>query len=110
MKNKTELINGIRLDIQKEQDAISTYMGQVSKTTNMKVRKVLTSIANEERVHLGELNKLLEVLTDEEKYTEEGEQEVIKTLSLPEGREKKSCPCKRKVKKYKRETTLHTMR
>lgn len=110
MKNKTELINGIRLDIQKEQDAISTYMSQVNSTKNMKARKVLKSIADEERVHVGELTKLLEVLSDEEKYLEDGEQEVIKTLSLPEGRERKSCPCKRKLKKYKRETTLHTMR
>lgn len=110
MKNKTELINGIRLDIQKEQDAISTYMSQVNSTKNMKARKVLKSIADEERVHVGELTKLLEILNDEEQYLEDGEQEVIKTLSLPEGKERKSCYHKHGKGKHKQETTLHSMR
>jgi Mn-containing catalase len=81
--NKVELINAIRLDIQKEQDAISTYMGQVSKTSDPRVKKVLTSIANEERVHVGELTKLLSILDNECKYMHEGMDEVAKDLHLP---------------------------
>jgi len=87
--NKIELINGIRLDIQKEQDAIATYMSQVHDTTNSRARKVLKSIADEERVHVGELTKLLELLNNEEKYLEKGEGEVIETLNLPKERERK---------------------
>ncbi len=86
---KVELINGIRLDIQKEQDAISTYMSQVHGTTNSRAKRVLKSIADEERIHVGELTKLLELLNDEEKYLEKGEGEVIETLNLPKERERK---------------------
>jgi rubrerythrin len=86
---KTELINGIRLDLQKEQDAISTYMSQVHATSNSRAKKVLKSIADEERVHVGELTKLLELLNGEEKYLEKGEGEVIETLNLPKERERK---------------------
>ena len=80
--DKQELINGIRLDIQKEEDAIITYTGQVKRTTNSAARKVLTSIANEERVHVGELIKLLELLNGEGKYIADGESEVKKTLNI----------------------------
>jgi rubrerythrin len=86
---KEELINGIRVDIQKEQDAINTYMSQVHATSNSRAKKVLKSIADEERVHVGELTKLLELLNDEEKYLEKGEGEVIETLNLPKERERK---------------------
>jgi rubrerythrin len=81
--NKTDLINGIRLDLQKEEEAIALYMSQVTHTSNSKARKVLKSIADEERVHVGELMKLLEILDNEEKYLEKGEGEVIETLHLP---------------------------
>lgn len=82
--NKVELINSIRLDIQKEHDAISTYNLQASKTNDRRVKKVLTSIANEERVHVGELTKLLDMLVGECKYMKEGKSEVAKDLGLKE--------------------------
>jgi rubrerythrin len=87
--NKNELINGIRVDLEKEHDAINTYMSQVHATTNSKARKVLKAIADEERVHVGELTQLLELLNNEEKYLEKGEGEVIETLNLPKERERK---------------------
>lgn len=80
--DKQDLISGIRLDIQKEEDAIITYTEQVKRTTNNAARKVLTSIANEERVHVGELMKLLELLNGEGKYLRDGESEVKKTLNI----------------------------
>jgi len=49
--NKIETINGIRLDLEKEQYAISTYTSQASKTKDKRVKKVLLDIADEERVH-----------------------------------------------------------
>jgi rubrerythrin len=87
--NKVETINGIRLDLEKEQDAISTYTSQASKTKDKRVKKVLLDIADEERVHVGELTKLLSILDDECKYMHEGMEEVTKTLKLPVDRETK---------------------
>jgi rubrerythrin len=81
--NKIETINGIRLDLEKEQDAISTYTSQASKTKDKRVKKVLLDIADEERVHVGELTKLLSILDNECKYMHEGMDEVSKTLKLP---------------------------
>lgn len=82
--NKTQLLSAIRLDLQKEQDAITTYTEQVSRINNSKVKKVLTSIANEERVHVGELTELLNIIVHEEQFAEQGEKEVKQTLKLPE--------------------------
>lgn len=95
---REELIAGIRLDVQKEQDAIITYTGQVAKTDNVAAKKVLTSIANEERVHVGELMRLLEILTDEEKYLEDGEDEVKKTLRIRVAHKKGRGATKRRAK------------
>lgn len=80
--NKVELVNAIRLDIEKEYDAIRHYEEQASKTNDKRVRKVLRSIANEEKVHVGELQKLLDILAESGKYLSEGETEVIKDLQL----------------------------
>ena len=80
--NKIETINGIRLDLEKEQYAISTYTSQASKTKDKRVKKVLLDIADEERVHVGELTKLLSILDNECKYMNEGMEEVEKTLKL----------------------------
>jgi rubrerythrin len=79
---KVELTNGIRLDIEKEQEAIRLYVEQASKTSDPRARKVLTSIANEERVHVGELTKLLEILDGECRFMHEGMEEVEKDLHL----------------------------
>ena len=61
-----ELIRALRLDIAAEEDAISLYMAHVDATDDDAVKKVLISIADEERVHVGELQKLLMVLTGNE--------------------------------------------
>jgi rubrerythrin len=99
---KEELIAGIRLDLQKEQDAIITYTGQVSRTDNEAAKKVLTSIANEERVHVGELMRLLEILSNEEKYLDDGEEEVKKTLRVRVAHKK---PARKSKKRTGRRTT-----
>jgi len=45
-------------------------------------KKVLIDIANEERVHIGEFTKLLDILTkDESKFMEEGFKEVEELMS-----------------------------
>jgi rubrerythrin len=45
-----------------------------------KIAKVLISIANEERVHIGELTRLLELLANEKKYLKDGAKEVNKRI------------------------------
>lgn len=97
---KIELINGIRLDIEKEEEAIRLYEEQVSKTSDSEAKKVLSSIANEERVHVGELTKLLEILDDEGKYTGEGRNEAEGILKMPITLQAE--PTKQKVRRKRR--------
>ena len=70
---KEELIRAIRLDIAGELEAIHGYMAHADATDNELAKAVLTDIANEERVHVGELQRLLAILTgDEDEYPAEG--------------------------------------
>ncbi|MEN6396429.1 MAG: ferritin family protein [Methanoregula sp.] len=71
-----ELIRAIRLDIAGELEAIHGYMAHADATDNVLAKAVLTDIANEERVHAGELIHLLAILTDEDEYLKKGTLEV----------------------------------
>ncbi|MGD8465239.1 MAG: ferritin family protein [Anaerolineae bacterium] len=72
-----ELIRAIRLNIAAEHEAIFLYMAHAEATDHPLVKKVLIDIANEERVHIGEFERLLEILTgDEDRYVAEGREEV----------------------------------
>jgi len=72
-----ELIRAIRLNVAAEHEAIHLYMAHADATDHPLARKVLIDIANEEREHVGEFNRLLEILTgDEDKYLAEGREEV----------------------------------
>lgn len=72
-----ELTRAIRDAIIAEEGAIKQYESVVDASDNENVKKVLTSIANEEKVHVGELQKLLDILLpDEEKHLKDGEKEV----------------------------------
>ena len=72
-----ELTRAIRDAIIAEQGAIKQYEAVVDATDNEKVKKVLQSVANEEKVHVGELQKLLnDLLPDEEELLEDGAKEV----------------------------------
>lgn len=72
-----ELIRAIRLNIAAEHEAIHLYMAHAEATDHPLAREVLIDIANEERVHIGEFERLLEILTgDEEKWVAEGREEV----------------------------------
>ena len=54
-----ELIRAVRLDLTAEQDAVSLYTAHAGATEDESVRKVFLSIADEERVHIGELQALI---------------------------------------------------
>lgn len=72
-----ELIQAIRVDIAGELEAIIGYEAHAMATSDEKVKKVLTHIANEERRHVGELQQLLYMLNpSEQEYFQQGTQAV----------------------------------
>ena len=77
----SELIRAIRLNIAAEHEAVHLYMAHAEATDHPLAKKVLIDIANEERVHIGEFTKLLEVLSeDEARYMVKGAEEVEEML------------------------------
>ncbi len=72
-----ELVTALRLDVAAEQEAVSTYMAHAGATDHALAKEVLIDIANEERVHTGELLRLIQLLTkDEDKLLAQGKDEV----------------------------------
>jgi len=72
-----ELIRAIRFMVAAEYEATQMYMQLAESSDNKLAVKVLKSIADEERVHVGEFLRLLhELAPDEEKYYTEGAKEV----------------------------------
>jgi len=72
-----ELTRAIRDAIIAEEGAIKQYESIVDATDNEDVKKTLQEIANEEKVHVGELQALLaKLLPDEQKHLDDGEKEV----------------------------------
>lgn len=72
-----ELVRAIRLDIAGELEAIHGYMAHADATDNPLAKAVLTDIADEERVHFGELVRLLSILTgNEDEFLKKGTLEV----------------------------------
>ena len=67
----------LRRAIISEYDATSLYEQMAKATSNEKLRKVFISIANEEKVHIGEFEALLNELDPEHKKSlEDGGKEV----------------------------------
>ena len=72
-----ELIRAIRYNIAAEYEAIQLYMQLAESTDDEKAKAVLVDVANEEREHVGEFMRLLmELEPEEEKYYNEGREEV----------------------------------
>lgn len=77
-----ELTRALRDAIIAEEGAIKQYETVVDATDNKNVKTVLQSIADEEKIHVGELQKLLKnILPDEQEKLDEGEKEVEDDLS-----------------------------
>ena len=80
-----ELLRALRLDLSAEQEAIHLYLAHADATDNELARKVLRDVADEERVHAGEFQRLIKILAgDEESLLAEGAEEVN---AMAEGRE-----------------------
>jgi len=73
-----ELIRAMRLNLSAEEEATAQYMAHADATDNPLARKVLIDIANEERVHVGEFEELINILTgnEEREWIEAGADEV----------------------------------
>lgn len=85
---KEELIRAIRLDLSAEEEAIHLYMAHADATDDPIAKKVLIDVANEERVHAGEFQQLLNILApDEEMLLVQGADEVNKMQVETEGAE-----------------------
>ena len=75
--NHRELTRVIRLNIAAELEAIHLYEAHADATDNALAKAVFQDIADEERVHAGEFQKLLTLLLDDEqKLLDEGAEEV----------------------------------
>jgi len=74
---KSELVRAIRQNIAAEHEAVHLYLAHADATDDELAKKVLSEIADEERVHVGEFMELLRRLAPEEaKFLEEGREEV----------------------------------
>lgn len=74
---KAELTRALRLSLSAEEEAVHLYEAQADATDHPLAKKVLKDIADEERVHAGEFQRLLNMLLeDEEKLLAQGAAEV----------------------------------
>jgi len=72
-----ELTRAIRLSLAAEEEAIHLYEAIADATDNALAKAVMQEVANEERQHAGEFQRLLNILlSDEEKLMSEGAAEV----------------------------------
>jgi uncharacterized protein len=62
----SELIRAIRLNLAAEMEAINLYQAHADATDNELAKAVLLDIADEEREHAGEFQRLLAILLDDE--------------------------------------------
>ena len=61
-----ELVRALRLNVTAEEEATFLYMAHAEATDHPLAKKVLIDVANEERVHVGEFNRLIQILTGDE--------------------------------------------
>ncbi len=73
-----ELVRALRLDVAAEEEAAALYEAHADATDDPIARKVLLDVANEERVHVGEFTRLIDILTngEEQAWIENGYAEV----------------------------------
>jgi len=81
----SELLRALRLDLSAEEEAVHLYLSHADATDNELAKKVLRDIADEERVHKGEFQRLINILSkEEESFLAQGAEEVN---AMAEGRE-----------------------
>ena len=81
-----ELVRAIRFMVASEYEATQLYMQLAESTDHPLAIKVLTEIANEERVHAGEFLRLLhELAPDEARLYAQGAKEVEEKIAKQNG-------------------------
>jgi hypothetical protein len=74
---KDEMFQALRHNVAAEHEAIHRYLAQAASIDHVLAKTILTEIASEKRVHVGELERLLEMLTgDSFKSVAEGRERV----------------------------------
>ncbi|MCB2226794.1 MAG: hypothetical protein KQH53_08965 [Desulfarculaceae bacterium] len=94
-----ELARALRLSLAAEQEAIHLYEALADATTNKLAKAVLQDIADEEKEHAGEFQRLIKILwPDEEKWLEHGAEEVDEMAAKLRKKpaKKKAAPKKKK--------------
>ena len=70
-------VRALRLDLAAEEEAVHLYTAHADATNNVMAKTMLNDIADEEKVHAGELLTMIEALTgDEQKFLTKGALEV----------------------------------
>ena len=78
----TEILRAIKFSIAAEYEAIQLYQQIMENTNNKNVIKALAEISNDEKKHVGGLNKLLEILSPEDnKIYQEGAEEILEEIA-----------------------------
>lgn len=76
---RAELVRAIRQNVAAEHEATHLYTAIADATDNQVAQKVLREVANDERVHIGNFTRLIEMLDGTEGiYLEKGSQETDK--------------------------------
>jgi len=74
---KEELVRALRLDVAAEHEAVHLYLAHADACDDPLAEAVLRDIADEERTHVGEFQRLILLLTgDEQQFNDAGAQEV----------------------------------
>ena len=74
---KEELIRAIRFSIASEYEAIQLYEQLKDSTDDTKAKKLLEEVVEDEKIHIGNFNYLLEILSpDDREHFVEGLQEA----------------------------------
>jgi rubrerythrin len=82
--SKSELLRALRLSLCAEEEAIHIYTAIADSCDDVLARKVLIDVANEERVHKGEFQRLIELLApDETGFMKDGAKEVDELVQEP---------------------------
>jgi rubrerythrin len=73
----SELTRALRLNLSAEEEAVHLYQSHADATDNTLAKAVLLDIADEERVHAGEFQRLINILlSSEEDFLARGADEV----------------------------------
>ncbi len=88
-----ELIRALRMNLSAEEEAIHLYESHADATDNEVAKAVLHDIANEERVHVGEFQRLISILApDEDGWLANGATEVNVMAAKVQGGASASAP------------------